>query len=412
MSSERISENILLPLLFVILLVTAPVGTAASANTGYHSPQQSTAGETAVLSSSIETPGAEFGIGRTGVQPQTAEAQITYTKAESGTYTPGEIVYVDVTVENTGDTSHDFYVDASLQRPNGNWVTGEGTTLYLSPGEQQSVTLAVKIPTDATEGTYSAGSGVFYSSTKEEQFDYGQDLDSFEVTEPTTDARISYTDAPSGTYAPGESVPVDIAVENTGDTTHEFYVDASIQQPNGNWVTGEETTPYLSPGEEQVLTLYVEIPTDASEGTYGAGAAVFHSSEKTDKYGSGDDLNSFEVAEPTTDARITYTTASSGTYAPGESVPVDVAVENTGDTTHEFYMDASIQLPNGDWVTGEATTPYLSPGEEQSSTLYVQIPTDASEGTYGAGAAVFHSSEKNDKYGSGDDLDSFEVSEP
>ncbi|WP_340099003.1 NEW3 domain-containing protein [Salinibaculum salinum] len=364
------------------------------------------------MSSSIETPGAEFGIGRTGVQPQTAEAQITDTTAESGTYTPGEIVSVDVTVENTGDTTHDFYVDASLQRPNGNWVTGEGTTLYLSPGEQQSVTLAVEIPTDAPEGTYSAGSGVFYSSTKEEQFDYGQDLDSFEVTEPTTDARISHTDAPSGTYAPGESAPVDIAVENTGDTTHEFYVDASIQLPNGDWVTGEATTPYLSPGEEQSSTLYVQIPTDASEGTYGAGAAVFDSSEKNEKYGSGDDLDSFEVSEPTTDARITQTTASSGTYTPGETVPIDVTVENTGDTTHEFYADASIQLPNGDWVTGEATTPSLEPGEDKTVTLAVQIPSDASEGIYSAGSAVFDSDEKNNKYGSGDDLDSFEVSEP
>lgn len=343
---------------------------------------------------------------------QTAAAQITATEAEGGTYFPGETVAVDVTVENTGDTSEEFYVDASIQRPNGNWVTGEGTTVYLNPGESRSLTLDVRIPDDATEGTYSAGSGVFQTSAKDEQYDYGQDLDSFKVESPSTDAQIVDTTADGGTYQPGDAVPIDVTIENTGDTSHDFYVDASVQRPNGNWVTGEGTTVYLSPGETDTVTLDGHIPDDAQDGTWSAGSGVFHSSAKDDRYAYGQDLDSFTVEEPTTNARITQTVAEGGTYRPGDRVPVEVTVENTGDTTHDFYVDASVQRPNGDWITGESTTVYLSPGETTTVFLDAQIPDDAQDGTWSAGSGVFHSSAKDNRYAYGQDLDSFTVEEP
>ncbi|NHX41643.1 MULTISPECIES: Ig-like domain-containing protein [Haloarcula] len=340
---------------------------------------------------------------------QTSSAQITATEAEGGAYSPGETVPVDFTVENTGDTSEEFYVDVSLQRPNGNWVTGEGRSVLLSPGESISLTLGVKIPDDATEGSYGAGSGVFQTSAKDELHDYGQDLDSFTVESPSTDADVTSTYAESGTYQPGDSVPVDVTVENTGDTTHDFYVDASVQRPDGGWVTGEATTVYLSPGETETITLNGEIPDDAEEGTWSAGSGVFHSSAKDDRYDYGQDLDSFTVESPSTDADVTSTYAESGTYQPGESVPVEVTVENTGDTTHDFYVDSSVQRPDGGWVTGEATTVYLSPGETETVTLYGEIPDYAEEGTWSAGSGIFHSSAKDDRYDYGQDLDSFEV---
>ena len=343
---------------------------------------------------------------------QTTAAQITATEADGGTYFPGETVAVDLTVENTGDAGEEFYVDASIQRPNGNWVTGDGTTVYLNPGESRSLTLDVGIPDDATEGTYSAGSGVFQSSAKDEQYDYGQDLDSFRVESPSTDAGIVDTTADGGTYQPGDEVPIDVTIENTGDTTHDFYVDASVQRPNGNWVTGEGTTVSLSPGETDTVTLDGHIPDDAQDGTWSAGSGVFHSSDKDDRYAYGQDLDSFTVEEPTTSARITRTVAEGGTYRPGDTVPVEVTVENTGDTTHDFYVDASVRRPNGNWVTGESTTLDLSPGERATVFLDAEIPADAEDGTWSAGSGVFHSGAKDNQYAYGQDLDSFSVEQP
>jgi len=346
---------------------------------------------------------------RTANALQTTAAQITATEAERGTYQPGESVPIEFTVENTGDTAHEFYVDASVQRPDGGWVTGEGTTVYLAPGETRTVTLNGQIPDDAEEGTWSAGSGVFHSPDKDDQYDYGQDIDSFTVESPSTAAEVTSTYAESGTYRPGESVPVEVTVENTGDTTHDFYVDASVQRPNGDWVTGEGTTVYLSPGETESVTLDGEIPDDAEEGTWSAGSGVFHSSDKDEQYDYGQDLDSLTVESPSTAAEITGTYAESGTYQPGESVPVEVTVENTGDTTHDFYVDASVQRPDGGWITGEGTTVYLSPGETETVTLDGAIPDDAEEGTWSAGAGVFHSNGKDDRYDGDQDLESFEV---
>ena len=344
------------------------------------------------------------------VEP-TTEAEITSTSA-FGTYEPGAAVPIDVTVENTGDTTHEFYVDASLQRPNGNWVTGEGTTVTLRPGERDSLTLDATVPDDASEGTYSVGSGVFHSSAKDDRYDYGQDLDSITVEEPTTAAAIVSQTVDGDTFRPGETVPVDVTVENTGETTHEFYVDASLQTPGGAWFVGDVVTPRLSPGERETLSLTISLSDDATEGSYGAGSAIYHSSAKSDRYDQYGADDALVVEEPTTDAAITATNAVGGTYAPGATIPVDVTVENTGDTTHEFYVDTSHQTPDGAWVTGEATTVALRPGAQQSITLDVGIPDDATEGSYTVGAGVFMSSAKDEKLGGGEERDAFVVEEP
>ena len=344
------------------------------------------------------------------VEP-TTEAEITSTSAFR-THEPGAAVSVDVTVENTGDTTHEFYVDASLQRPNGNWVTGEGTTVTLRPGERDSLTLDATVPDDAIEGTYSAGSGVFHSSAKDDRYDYGQDLDSLTVEEPTTAAAIVSQTVDGDTFRPGGTVPVDVTVENTGETTHEFYVDASFQTPGGVWVTGEAVTPRLSPGERDTFTLSVSLSDDATEGSYGAGSAIYHSSRKTERYDQRGVIDTFVVEEPTTDASVTGVDAAGGTYRPGETVPVDVTVENTGDTTHEFYVDASHQTPDGAWVTGEAATVALRPGAQQTITLDVSVPDDAAVGTYAVGAGAFVSRAKDDKLGGGEERSAFVVEEP
>ncbi|WP_254273023.1 NEW3 domain-containing protein [Haloarcula marina] len=343
------------------------------------------------------------------VEEPTIDA-VTSTDA-AGTYAPGEDVPIDVTVENTGDTTHEFYVDASLQRPNGDWVTGEGTTVELRPGAQQTVTLDATVPDDADEGSYTVGSAVFYSSAKDERFGGSQERDAFVVDEPTTDAAVTATTA-SGTYTPGERVPIDVTVENTGDTTHEFYVDASLQRPNGDWVTGEGTTVGLRPGAQQTVTLDATVPDGADEGSYTVGSGVFHSSAKDERYDYGSERDAVTVDEPTTAAAIVGQTVDGGTFRPGETVPMEVTVENTGDTTHEFYVDASLQRPNGDWVTGEAATPRLSPGEREAVALEVRLPDDADEGTYGAGSAIYRTSRKTDRYDGYGVADAFVVDEP
>ena len=340
------------------------------------------------------------------VDEPTTDAAITRTDAD-GTYLPGETVPVEVTVENTGETTHDFYVDASLQRLNGDWITGEDATVGLRPGERESLTLDVAVPDDAADGSYTVGAGVFRSDDKDETFGGDHERDAVVVDEPTTDAAIRSTSA-TGTYAPGETVPVAVTVENTGDTTHEFYVDASLQRPNGDWITGESTTVRLGSGDRRSLTLAVRVPSDAEDGRYSVGSGVFRSSAKDEKFSGENERDAVVVDEPTTDAAIRSTDAD-GTYTPGETVPIEVVVENTGDTTHEFYVDASLQRPNGDWVTGEDTTVGLRPGERETLSLSATVPDGASAGDYAVGAAVFRSSATDERFDGGQTLGAFTV---
>jgi uncharacterized membrane protein len=544
------------------------------------------------------------------------KADITRTVAEGGTYNPGDDVPITFTVENTGGTTHDFYVDASVQRPNGNWEPGESTTEYLSPGETTTVTLDAEIPNNAQAGTWSAGSGVFHSSDKDEQYAYGQDLNSFEVEEENespdadrespngdqsitvgesvtfeveaddtndnlygvewyvngqhadttrsigggsdtarwsyefesagthtveavvfdeenaysdsvgwdinadqpdeTNARIVDVEYPSGEYTIGETADAEITIENTGDIDHTFYAGYSVRGPDDQWRDNDKTTDTpvsidagerrtvdvswdvvdgTPPGEYDVLTSVYEdrsgnelqnkfddayqgsqfdvvetnnapsiesdSPSSEQSVTVGdsiefeagvqdrddnlAGVAWYVDGEKVETTrnigGSSDTATwtrTFDAAgtytvqaeafdtdsaysqsarwdvtaeQPDeTDARITRTVAD-GTYSPGDNVPVEIAVENTGDTRYEFYVDASVQRPNGNWVTGEDTTISIPPGDSQTVTVDGEIPDNAREGTWSVGAGVFHSSDKDEQYASGQDLNSFEVEE-
>ncbi|GGN93938.1 carboxypeptidase regulatory-like domain-containing protein [Halomicroarcula pellucida] len=343
-------------------------------------------------------------------QPTTA-AQITGFAVDSGTYRPGDTVTGTVTVENTGDTTHSFWVDFSAQRPAGGWSTGEGGYVDLSPGERRTIALDWTVPDEAPTGSYDGGTAVYKSANKDTKYDGASRSDAFRVDQPTTAARITSFAVDGGTHQPGETVTGTITVENTGDTTHSFWVDFSAQGPDSGWSTGQRGYLDLSPGESRTVALTWTVPDDATAGTYDGGTAVYKSDAKETKYDGASRSDAFRVDQPTTAARITSFAVDDGTYQPGETVTGTITVENTGDTTHSFWVDFSAQGPDSGWSTGEGTYVDLSPGERRTIALDWTAPDGASSGTYDAGTAIYESANKDTKY-DGSRSDAFRVDQP
>ena len=85
------------------------------------------------------------------------DARIVDVSAAEGTFVAGDDVETDVTVENTGDLEHTFFVGYSAIDPEGVGHTNDGTTgtpLALAPGEIETVTVAWTVENDSPTGTY------------------------------------------------------------------------------------------------------------------------------------------------------------------------------------------------------------------------------------------------------------------
>lgn len=72
----------------------------------------------------------------------------------AGSYEPGDEVWMEVEVRNTGTVSHTFYVGFSVKDPNEIWQDAEHTSLYLTPGETKNAELSLRLDDDAISGAY------------------------------------------------------------------------------------------------------------------------------------------------------------------------------------------------------------------------------------------------------------------
>lgn len=115
-------------------------------------------------------------------------AEILEFATESRTVEPGDIVESTVTVENTGDVEHTFFVGYSLFGPDGNEYHNEGTTgttVTLGAQERAAVGVSWRVPSDAPAGEYDALTIVWEESDVAEldtQLDDARDENIIEVT--------------------------------------------------------------------------------------------------------------------------------------------------------------------------------------------------------------------------------------
>ena len=320
---ETVATVVFVASIFALVLGTGVIASAATAGS---------AGDSIQYGSDFEN---VFSV-------EDTDAEITDVEAVDGIYAPGDAVPIEVTVQNTGDTSHDFYVDASVRDPNGDWITGEGTTVHLDDGwfsgEERTVTLSVQIPEDATEGTYTAGAGVFYSERKDHWYDSGVDQDALEVRE-IIDARTTDVTVAGDSYSPGEVASIEVTVENVGNVENEFLIDGIARGPDGTWSHyAGETTAELAPGETTTETFSLEITDSMPDGSYDAGGNVFASPAADNRLDGDHENGAFLVEEDVEEYTLSVESDGNG------GIGIDPPGMSTLGTTQTYEEGTEVEL--------------------------------------------------------------------
>jgi ABC-type transporter Mla subunit MlaD len=94
----------------------------------------------------------------------TVDAKIVNYATEKGTFQVGETQTAKVTVKNTGDQEHTFFVGYIAIDPNGDlWNNDDttGTTATLAPGEQKTVSVGWTVEAEAPVGNYGVGTAIW-----------------------------------------------------------------------------------------------------------------------------------------------------------------------------------------------------------------------------------------------------------
>ncbi|MCK4347212.1 MAG: hypothetical protein KAW47_01210 [Thermoplasmatales archaeon] len=128
------------------------------------------------------------------------QAEITKCIMPSGAYEEGDKVEAEVTVKNTGDLSHRFYVGFSVRDPNGKWWDAPYKSTYLDAGESSIVAVSWTVDSEAPSGSYDALVRVWgfeqFNVTGKKKFhlydmkDEELKEDMFSVGEPSTEFQI------------------------------------------------------------------------------------------------------------------------------------------------------------------------------------------------------------------------------
>jgi len=84
------------------------------------------------------------------------QAEITKCVMPSGAYNKENKVRAEVTVKNTGNLPHRFYVGFSVKDPNGKWWDAPYNSIYLNPGQYSTALVDWTVDTNAPSGNYDA----------------------------------------------------------------------------------------------------------------------------------------------------------------------------------------------------------------------------------------------------------------
>jgi hypothetical protein len=263
---------------------------------------------------SFSTPG-EYSISVNGVSGGTvtvgepASFDVTDASLSDSEITPGESVETTASVENTGDLEGTF--DAELE------IDGQAV-------ESQSVTLGGGESTTVTFDRTFSDAGSYDVSVS------GETAGTVTVLEPAsfevTDASLSDSE-----IVEGDTVETTASVENTGDLEGSYDVELEV---DGQTV------------DSQSVTL------DGGESTTVAFDRTFSDAGSYDVSVSGESAGSLEVLTPP-DIEATTLETSPNPALEGETVDIQVTLENDGGATGEF--DAQLQVDGSTEATKTAT---------------------------------------------------------
>jgi len=265
------------------------------------------------------------------------DAAIGWVDVDGGTYSAGETVETTVSIENTGTTTHTFFVGYTVHGPAGSSYDNDGETghtVTLDPGESIRADLGWAVEDDAAEGAYDVEVAVWEESDPDAlstRLDSVEESDRFsiDVTEELPDLTVSAIDWTPSTPEESEDVTFSVTVANEGQSRAE---DVAIEATVGS-ERFRDTVSSLDAGKQQTIDLGEWTATVGST-TVQATVDPKDTIEETGRYdNTAADTITVEREEPATEINIRSVTAESARYQRGEQAIITTELANTGDAT-------------------------------------------------------------------------------
>jgi hypothetical protein len=302
------------------------------------------------------------------------------TEISTGQVTQGDVVSVDVAIENRSSVTAMFAVTLFYQLADGQEEEGIAAeeTFEITPGFTKGASLlwdTAGVP----PGVYKVGAKVMLVEVP--GVDDVADSLVAEMTPITISALVTYgvavtaVNVLAGPAAQGETVDVDVTIENSGSVPAMFAVTLFYHpadgQADGQELTAAEETIEIAAGATETVTL----PWDTSDATPG-GYTIRAKAVLIGVPGVDDVTDSLVAATPiTVSAPVTYGVAITGIGVPagpaalGAEVAVDVTVENLGNTEVNAKVTLLYQPDRGQGGTADEKTVQIVPGASVTITL-------------------------------------------
>jgi uncharacterized membrane protein len=179
----------------------------------------------------------------------------------------------------------------------------------------------------------------------------------------------------SHTVSPGQSTIFNLNVENTGEVEDGFSLTKSGDQ--SDWATLSNNWISVESGSSQDITLEVNVPGDATEGSYDISVTATSNGDPTQ---TATATTTSVVSTVVTYGVSLFSSLTSKTVFPGESAVYTITLQNTGNSDDTIDMTKSGIY--SEWGILSKTSVSLIAGASEDITLTVNVPSDATAGEY------------------------------
>jgi uncharacterized membrane protein len=273
-----------------------------------------------------------------------------------------------ITVENTGNTEDT--IELTLSGTYSSWGNLDQYSVFLQPDDTRDIWLTVEVPSDAAGGDYV----IKVTGTSS-----GDPLEFYEMDFTTTvepwvyDVNL-FSDIYEKSARPAENFIFNITVENLGDI--EDTIALSISGEKSQWGTLSEESITLGVSDSETITLTVNVPSDAQGGDY---EIQVRGTSQGDTSEYSDILLITTIIPYVYDVHLSSDDTDKSSK-PGEIMVFNITCENQGDIEDTVNITISEEII--EWCTLADDHFVLGPGEFNTTTVEVDVPSDAQGGDF------------------------------
>ena len=310
------------------------------------------------------------------ISPPPYAVAVTAVDIASATVTKGDTLDVDVTVENRGTSDANAVVTVLYVPTDGQPGIAAAETVAIAAGESETTTLSWNT-SEATPGAYTIRASV----TLVEDTDVSDSRDALStitIGTPTYGVVVTSVDVPTGQATQGDTVDILVAIENRSSVAAMFEVTLFYQRAGGQEGIAAKETFKITAGFTKGLTMSWDT-SGVTPGVYQVGAKVMLVGVAGVDDSRISETSITIIAPVTYGVSITAIDVPAGPVAQGETVDVDVTIENSSSVAAMFAVTLFYQPAGGQEVTAAEETVEIAAGAIETVTLN----WDTSDATFG-----------------------------